>query len=339
LCLADTNYLTFPSEGFLLNVRVDNRLDRQASNLSPALYKEHQTFWQFNQPKLADITLKMPDACVDEFDRLVKGQASYALTEDVRRAIPQTVELANQVRDQLENGCGAALIDRLPADRYNVKENRKICGYFSSMIAPLMEQNFAGVKLYDVIDKKGKEGTKVRRSITNLRQDYHTDGGWLSEPARYIGLYCISSAEQGGFSRITSIMDAYKSMMNGDERVGIEKLSENHPWDRQGEHGQSEKPYNMNPLFVSRDNGFMSRWYESYVRNGYALQEKNMDESTNSSLSFVADFLDRQKNIRFLLEAGQFQYVNNHTVVHGRESFEDGQGGGGRHLIRVWHRV
>ena len=321
-----------------MNSHVDIRPDQNATKLAPALYAEHQKFWLEKQPELSDITLKLPDACVDEFDRVIKGRSGEKLTEAVRAAIPKTDELARQVRDQLEYGCGAALIDRIPAERYSVDENRVLCRYLSSLIAPLMEQNFAGIKLYDVMDKKVEPGQKVRRSITNLRQDYHTDGGWFSTPARYIGLYCIRNAEQGGFSRVTSILAAYDAMLNGSERSAIQKLSENHPWDRQGEHGKSDQPYAMNPLFVANDNGFLSRWYESYVRDGYALKGETMDDDTSQSLAIVADYLDRQNSIRFLLETGQFQYVNNYTVAHGRESFEDSQGVGGRHLIRVWHQ-
>ena len=324
----------------MMNTIVANsRTEQSEAVLAPALYAEHRKFWLDKQPELGDIILKLPDACIDEFDRVVKAGAGSDLSEAVRAAIPQTDELARQVRHQLEFGCGAVLIDRIPAERYSVEENRKLCGYLSSLIAPLMEQNFEGVKLYDVMDKKVETGEKVRRSITNLRQNYHTDGGWVSAPARYIGLYCIRSAELGGFSRITSIMAAYDAMFNGDERAAIQKLSESHPWDRQGEHGRSDQPFAMNPLFVSNENGFLSRWYESYVRDGYDLKGEKMDEETSQALAIVAKYLDRQNSIRFLLETGQFQYVNNYTVVHGREAFEDSERVGGRHLIRVWHQT
>ena len=64
-----------------------------------------------------------------------------------------------------------------------------------------------------------------------------------------------------------------------------------------------------------------------------------MDEKTRQSLAIVGNYLDRQNSIRFLLETGQSQYVNNYTVVHGREAFEDSERVGGRHLIRVWHQT
>jgi len=322
-----------------MNTRVAIKPEIQKEKLAPARFDDHVNFWLNRQPEVSDITLKLPDACVDEFDHVLKGGVGDKLTQAVKEAIPKTEALAKQVRDQLEFGCGAVLIDRFPAERYSVADNRKICGYFSSLVAPLMEQNFAGVKLYDVMDKKVAEGKKVRRSITNLRQDYHTDGGWVNSPARYIGLYCIRNAEVGGYSRVTSIMAAHKTMLKSDDRDAIEMLSQAHPWDRQGEHGKSDQPFAMHPLFVSNETGFLSRWYESYVRSGYTLKGEKIDDATSRALDQVARNLDRQNSIRFLLEAGQFQYVNNYTVVHGREEFDDGKKVGGRHLIRVWHRT
>ena len=38
----------------------------------------------------------------------------------------------------------------------------------------------------------------VRRSVTNLEQPFHTDGGWLWMPPSAIGLFCLQPAQQGG---------------------------------------------------------------------------------------------------------------------------------------------
>ena len=305
---------------------------------SPALFQEHTSFWLSNQPTLEQITLALPDNCVDEIDKLIARGIENASIDTIRSALPTTATLANTVREVLDNGSGAVLIDRFPAERYDEHDNRKMCRYFSTLLAPLMAQNFAGVTLYDVKDKKVAMGQNVRRSITNLGQDYHTDGGWHTAPARYIGLYCINNAQTGGYSRVTSLLAAYQAMLDDGRADLIQELSRNHPWDKQGEHGADESPIEMNPLFESDENGFVSRWYENYVRNGYKLSGETMDALTDEALTHVAVQLDKQRSIRFLLEAGQFQYVNNYTVAHAREAFEDAESGAGaRHLIRIWH--
>lgn len=309
------------------------------TKMSPALYNKHQEFWVNNQPSLDQITMTLPDACVDEFDRILKQSTMTELSlAELKLAMPATAAFTSGVSNQLENECGAALIDRIPTERYTVDQNRKICRYVSTLIAPLMAQNHAGTTLYDVMDKKVEPGQKVRRSITNLKQDYHTDGGWFIPPARYIGLFCVQSAETGGFSTVTSIMAAYKAMQQSADADAIKVLEQPQPWDRQGEHAKNDTAYAMAPVFVENEEGFLSRWYETYVRDGYQLKGESVPQAVDDALNKVADYLDQQSKIRFLLQPGQFQYVNNYTVVHGREAFVDPNPQGGRHLIRVWHK-
>ena len=309
----------------------------------PANVAEHRAFWLDQQPEVADITLKLPDSCIDELDAILgnlpvnPSPLTGASAVAAIARIPNTAALATEVTCRLEETSGAVLIDRFPAERYTDDQHRLLCGLFASMVAPLMAQDFSGTTLYDVMDKRVDPGIPVRRSVTNLRQDYHTDGGWVATPARHIGLYCIRNAQTGGYSRVTSLLAAYDSLSQTHPDA-MRCLSRPHPWDRQGEHDKDELPYAMNPVFVKSDEGFLARFYESYVRNGYQKMGTPIDSETDAALTLLAKTLDEQQNIRFLLEAGQFQYVNNYTLVHGRESFEDSPADPtGRRLIRVWH--
>lgn len=311
--------------------------------LTPAKFTENKAFWLDSKPQLSNITLTLPDACIDELDATASRLSSDITPLPDKQAaaamlmMPHCAQLAAEVRERLEDSPGAVLVDRFPAERYSDSVNRMLCGLFSSMVAPLMSQNFEGTKLYEVMDKKTPPGMAVRRSITNLRQDYHTDGGWVESPARLIGLYCIRNAKTGGYSLVTSLLAAYDELRKSHPHV-IECLSRQHPWDRQGEHGKDDIPYEMHPIFVQKNGGFLARFYESYVRNGYVKMDRTISREADEALTLLATRLDAQQRIRFLLEAGQFQYVNNYTVVHAREAFEDhGEVAGGRHLIRVWH--
>lgn len=327
----------------------DSAFEHGPERLSPSDNRGHGDFWLNASPELADITLSIPDACVDEFDAVLKrlpedvmangaaGQESL-LDDAMRQALFRSSELAAEVRHQLDNAPGAILLDRFPAERHSDDANRTMCGLFSSLVAPLMPQNFEGTTLYDVMDKKVTDGSQVRRSITNLAQDYHTDGGWVPEPARYVGLYCIRAAQTGGYSRITSILSASDAIKASGNQTAAAELARSHPWDRQGEHSNDDLPYEMHPVIVEREGEFLSRFYADYVINGYRKKGEAISESTAAALASLQVQLDRQPSIRFLLEAGQYQYVNNYTIVHAREAFDDVPDPvGGRRLIRVWN--
>ena len=92
-------------------------------------------------------------------------------------------------------------------------------------------------------------------------------------------------------------------------------------------------------MFVEDEDGFLARFYESYVRGGYDKRGEAVPQDVDAALSTLADAIDAQPAVRFKLEAGHYQYVNNYTLVHAREAFDDERGGrAGRRLIRVWHR-
>ena len=315
----------------------------------------HRRFWLEGGSALSPSSVKvdLPDACVDELDALLARHPGDGGARDLQGRLHEAREggalagalganaaLAREVRERLAHAPGAVLVDRFPAERWSDEQNRSACGLFSALVGPLMEQDFAGTLLYDVMDKRVGDTTGVRRSITNLDQRLHTDGGWEAEPARYIGLYCIRAASSGGHSLLTSLLAARDALRAEGREDVLLTLSRELPWDRQGEHAEGERTWAPNPVFVEDEHGFLARFYESYVRDGYAERGDPVPPEVDEALALLAERLDAQPRIRFMLEAGQYQYVNNYTLVHARESFDDPGGDPvrGRRLIRVWHR-
>ncbi len=332
---------------------------------SPADIDGHRRFWLEREraPGPQDIALALPGVCVDELDailtrfpgddgaralqgRLPSGPHARGLAPELMEALSANAALAAEVAARLATAPGAVLVDRFPAERWSDEQNRTACGLFSALVAPLMAQDFAGTVLYDVMDKKVEDVAAVRRSITNLDQRYHTDGGWVSDPARLIGLYCIRGATRGGHSLLTSLLAAFDELRRTGRADVVDVLSMELPWDRQGEHAPHEPGWAPNPVFVEDEAGFLARFYESYVRGGYDKRGDAVPDEVDAALTTLAATLDAQPAVRFLLEAGQYQYINNYTLVHAREAFDDaGAGvaapesaaGKGRRLIRVWH--
>ena len=317
---------------------------------APVDSEGHRRFWleRSDPPTSDDVTLALPDGCVDEldrtFDRSPGDDGARKLQDGLADggapgadALPGTARFAAEVRERLARAPGAVLVDRFPAERWTDEQNRAACGLFSALVGPLMAQDHAGTLLYDVMDKR--DASAVRRSVTNLDQRFHTDGGWVEAPARYIGLYCIRPAASGGHSLLTSLLAARDGLRREGREDALETLSRALPWDRQGEHAEGERTWSLEPVFVEDEDGFLARFYESYVRGGYDKRGEAVPQDVDAALSTLADAIDAQPAVRFKLEAGHYQYVNNYTLVHAREAFDDDEGGrAGRRLIRVWHR-
>jgi hypothetical protein len=97
-------------------------------------------------------------------------------------------------------------------------------------------------RVYDVRDT-GKALARLR-SITNLEQEFHTDGGWLPLTPSLVGLYCLQPAAEGGMSRCASLVTVHYALQ--DRPRLLDRLHQPFWWDRQastpGRCGVSEHP-------------------------------------------------------------------------------------------------
>lgn len=321
-------------------IDIDNS-NSDLNGLSHYLSERHLNAWHSPTLSASSLLLSLPDACIDEFDKALArtGDAEIPDTSD-QASFKHCVEFSNELRHRLHSDAlGAVIVDRIPSERYHELDNRRVCGMFASFVGPLMTQNFAGLTLYDVKNTNPKNPEKVRKSITNHAQPYHTDGGWHRVPAQYVGLYCVRNAQSGGGSKITSILSAYQAMLQNHPEH-LKTLLVSSPWDMQGEHAKDEIGYVMNPMFESYENQFLSRYYDSYVRNGYKVKGDELPGNLDAALQTMKTVISEQPDIRFEMSGGQFQYLNNWTVLHAREAFADTEKtpeDQTRHVIRVWN--
>jgi len=156
------------------------------AKVSENLYANHLSFWNKKSIALEEIVWKLPDECVNELENVCEnGQVEK--TNNLQTDLPKTVEFTDKLRTALSFGSGIAIVDGFRVKHNSEEANRLQCKLFSSLLATLMPQNISGDILYDVKDKKVANPEGVRKSITNAEQPFHTDGGWMNPPARFIG--------------------------------------------------------------------------------------------------------------------------------------------------------
>ena len=234
---------------------------------------------------------------------------------------------------------GMAVIDRLPVERYNHEQNKAIYRILGQLLSRQVEQKWDGVTLYDVKDSGKALGRGVRRSITNLSQPFHTDGPWLSITPAMIGLFCLQSAKGGGMSRLVSLLTVHNAMRRRYPDL-IERLYQPFFWDRQAEHGPSDAPYSAHSVFAYDGKQLSARYYDDYIRKGYALAGEALDARGQEALDAMQTIVDEADHwVEFRLESGQMQFLNNRQFAHARTAFVDDRAARApRHLIRSWHR-
>jgi alpha-ketoglutarate-dependent taurine dioxygenase len=225
-------------------------------------------------------------------------------------------------------------------ERYSTEENRAIGWLLAAMLGQVVAQKVDGTRLYDVRDTGQAPGYGVRRSVTNLDQPFHTDGGWLWKAPAFVGLFCLESALEGGLSRFVSLVTAHNALRRTRPDL-LRRLYRPFAWDRQGEHPADAPRVSHRPVF-EYDGTLAARYYEDYIVNGYRLAAADLDDDGREALAALRALVDDEASwVEFRIEKGQLQYLHNRQFAHSRTAFRDatapGQGRG-RHMLRLWNR-
>jgi len=286
--------------------------------------------------------IPLPADCVAELDEVAAAVRATPRPVDTLDpadfSLRACTALMASVRAKLETDTGLAVVDRFPVERYSHAENLAIGWLLAAMLGQVVAQKANGTRLYDVKDSGQALGYGVRRSVTNLGQPFHTDGGWLWKAPAFVGLFCLESAMEGGLSRFASLVTAHHELRRRRPEL-LARLYQPFEWDRQGEHAPDAPRVSRQPVFEYEGGTLASRYYEDYMRNGSKLAGMELDDEGAQALEAMREIVDDPANwVEFRIEKGQLQYLNNRQFAHSRTAFVDAGPGQGRHMLRLWNR-
>jgi hypothetical protein len=291
--------------------------------------------------------LVLPDAAVTEVVDFARDNAemdfdatgTLALADGLEQRLPLAHEAMRETGEAVGNGVGFAVVDRLPVADLSVPESRVAAWVLFSCIGRVVDQKQSGVKIYDVRDTQPTFGHGVRRSITNLAQEFHTDAGWLDLPPEFIGLFCREPAEEGGLNQVLSLATVFEQL-KAKSPESAERLSASFWWDRQMEHEPNETKVKSQPVFFEEDGELNVRYYDDYIRTGHKLGDEPIDSAGDAALANMRSIVEQKElQLEFGLEPGQYLLVNNRRVAHSRSAFSaPNDEVSRRHYFRLWSR-
>ena len=244
-----------------------------------------------------------------------------------------------EMGERLRGPVGLAVLDRVPVERFSEEENRAIGWVLGSLLGRLVAQKWDGTMLYDVRDTGKRLEYGVRRSVTNLELQFHTDAPWLALPPEHVGLLCLNRAPEGGVSRFVSLADAHDTL--GRRAPGLlKRLFEGFPFDRQAEHAPDDPKVEWQPVFAERTDGLVCRYNRALIDTGAELGGEALDQEAVEALDAMRALVESpQRWVELTMERGQLQYLDNRRFAHARTPFTDGSAlEHKRHLIRLWNR-
>ncbi|PYN58289.1 MAG: hypothetical protein DMD92_12735, partial [Candidatus Rokuibacteriota bacterium] len=254
-------------------------------------------------------------------------------------ALTACADMMAAVRRKLRNGVGLAVIDRVPVERFSADENRALYWLLGGLLGRLVAQKWDGTMSYDVRDTGKALEYGVRRSVTSLELQFHTDAPWLTLPPELVGLLCLSPAREGGVSRFLSLVTVHNELRRRHPEV-LPRLYQPFPWDRQAEHAPGDEKVSWQPVFQSDGRDVLARYNEALILNGEALTGVSLDPEGRQALAAMRAIVESPESaVELTIEKGQIQYLNNHHFAHSRTAFKDAEEPHlKRHLIRLWNR-
>ena len=240
------------------------------------------------------------------------------------------------LQQKLLHGNGIEVLRGLPVANYTQEFAATIFCGIGAHIGSARSQNAAGHILGHVRDV-GASSTDPNTRIyqTAERQTFHTDS------ADVVGLLCIREAKEGGRSLLVSAETIYNRLRALRPDL-LEKLFDPIATDRRGEVPEGGQPWMTIPP-LSWHEGHLTVFYQrQYIDSAQRFEGAMRLSPGHVEALDMFDALanDPELNFGMQLQAGDMQFVYNHSQLHDRTGFLDWpEAAQKRHLLRLWLSV
>jgi Taurine catabolism dioxygenase TauD, TfdA family len=260
--------------------------------------------------------------------------------------LPAAAAFFEDLREELENGCGMVRLRGLEVSRYNQEQLRRLWYALGCHLGTPMYQNCRGEAMRDIRDEGMGVGAKLygatvdaagkkflssgARTLSAGQLRFHTDR------CDVVGLLCLRQASEGGVSKLASSATVYNEILA--RRPDLHALlCRPIPRSRFGEEAGGEHVVYDLPVFGVRDGKLTSHFSLTYIENAQMLAgARKLTEADYEAIRMLMDVAE-EVCFEMRFAPGDIQLLNNHVIYHGRTAFKDDTGKGqDRLLLRLW---
>ena len=306
--------------------------------------------WRGDEIKNATRWIRdLPPSSAAELDRALQAVKAKGLEwSHIRREdfpLSGLDGLLDDIRDELENGCGILKLRGFPVDRYDEADLRRIYFGLGTHLGAPVFQNRSGELMRAIRDegahvgrtygetKDQKGGTflsSYARTLTNGGLRFHTDR------TDVVGLLCVRQARAGGVSTLASTPAIHNAILERRPDL-LDELFKDYWRSRFGEEGTTKETAYPLPIFGLRDGKFTSHYSLTFIEA--AQMAPGVPTLTDKQKEAIDVLMATAQELCFemTLDPGDLQLINSHVTYHGRTPFEDDFAAGkSRLLLRLW---
>lgn len=249
-----------------------------------------------------------------------------------RFELPRFGSVLAGLRRQIVDGMGFVQIRGLPVARFGRRKAATIFwGIARHLGDEVVSQNGRGNLLDHVKDFGQTFGDPSSRGpYTRERIEYHTDA------CDVVGLLCLQPAKRGGESTLVSGGAVHNEMLRRRPDL-VEALMQPLYRDRRDEVPPGREPWYAMPVFNFFDGHLSITNEPSYIDSVTRFFATNPNSPAQLEGLALLDAIAEELHIDIAFEAGDMQFLHNHTVMHSRQAFSDHpEPERKRHLLRIW---
>lgn len=267
----------------------------------------------------------LSEAAVADFSRALEqalstGRAPFHLGIDDFPLGAAGEEALREVIDGTQHGTGVMVLRGFPVRRFQPDQLRLLFWGLGLHLGVARPQGKQSQFMSDVTDVGGTYRSATGRGYnTRAELDFHADN------ADVVGLMCVNDARSGGESLIASSVTAHNIMLAERPELAA-LLYEPFIFSRQGEQAPEEEPYYRSPVFAVQDGHFACRHVRNHIKGAQAAfpDLPRLTSQQVEALDLFDAILARDEVCFSMhLQPGDIQFLNNHTVLHSRTSYED----------------
>ncbi|MFP6613849.1 MAG: TauD/TfdA family dioxygenase, partial [Pirellulales bacterium] len=286
--------------------------------------------------------IQVPDPVLHAFRQAVEGLVlDDGFLESYTHgalSIPGLQELADQVREEVQQGSGVAWVKGPPAADFTEAEMK----LFYLAIGEAMGDTMGNYgRLYDVQDYGGSYKTeRIPVSQTRAATGFHTDSSARNTMPDVVALLCIQPARTGGESLIVSAATVHEELRKTNlgaltilYREFIRDIVTPGSGKTLDALHSNRFPVFSQDLYAPE---LSFRYMRYWIEQGHREANLSLGKAELAALDALDELLQLpQFAVRFKLEAGDQIWVNNHIVAHNRTEYEEDPQRP-RHLVRMW---
>lgn len=226
--------------------------------------------------------------------------------------LPRCAPVLEKIRTGLIHGHGFALLHGFPVEGRDRSDIERMYWGFCAHLGTGVTQNGDASLIHYVTEGRLRPSQGTRAVGNPGKVSLHVD------LADCVSLLCVRQAADSPPSRLSSSTTLHNKLL---ERApgSLERLYRGFVWDRQNEHGDGELPttgYRV-PMFSERDGAVSCRYNRNWITKAVQREGEGFSEADERLLDLV-DEITHEHCHEFAFEAGDVQFANNYTVLHGR---------------------